>query len=266
MLYTVILPANIVLAFFSLTTWVCKVNKKMIRNHRTLNEKEWNRKSNMVLDAEGKYIEHQNKLDFILYGCQNDWMSRVLLKGNKLTGKENSCEVIGVYNCLCYLNNSAKNDKKNYESDMKNNKGRSIINNETSFPYLLSYFEKNGIALGGYFGTSPYALLRFFKIKGYRVSVLKGKNIKKAALSIWEKDEMNTGAYIFITYNDKKSIWGMIHAMCITKEEKGFVIHNDYEGTKCYPSLSEAVFGYRNGRGSPIMIMKVSADEMNSKC
>ncbi|MGN0439142.1 MAG: hypothetical protein ACI4F4_11505 [Lachnospiraceae bacterium] len=266
MLDTVIFPANIVLSFLSLTTWVCKVNKKIIRNHRASNEKEWKRKCNMVLDAEGKYIEHQNKLDFIQYGCQNDWMSHVLLKGNALTGKENSCEVIGVYNCLCYLNNSAKNDKINYESDMKNNNGRSIIKNENSFPYLLSYFEKNGIALGGYFGTSPYALWNFFKKKGYRLSMLKGKKIKETALSMWEKDEIYPGAYIFITYNDKKSIWGMIHAMCITKEEKGFVIHNDYEGSKCYPTLSEAVFGYRNGMGSPIMIMKVTANEVDDKC
>lgn len=35
------------------------------------------------------------------------------------------------------------------------------------------------------------------------------------------------------------------------------VIHNDYEGTKSYKTLEEAVRGYKNGEGEPISLIGI---------
>lgn len=48
-----------------------------------------------------------------------------------------------------------------------------------------------------------------------------------------------------------------IHTVCITEENGMYVIHNDYEGTKSYSSLEDAVSGYKNGVGEPISIIGI---------
>lgn len=90
-----------------------------------------------------------------------------------LTGKENTCEVIAVYNCLCHLDYSAENEQKHHDFDMEIIHNQSIIWEEQGFPYLLYCFERHGLALGGYFGTSPMAMKRLFVKFGYHVSVIK---------------------------------------------------------------------------------------------
>ena len=47
----------------------------------------------------------------------------------------------------------------------------------------------------------------------------------------------------------------MVHTICITKEEEGWKAHNDYEGSKSYPSLKEAVLGYHKGAGRALGVI-----------
>lgn len=254
------IPATVILAALDMTSHFCRVSQEVSAQHRRENEKAWQEKGHLALDSHGVFLEYQNRLDFLQYGRQNDWLSRHLLNGRMLTGKENTCEVSAVYNSLCYLGKmSAENEQKSHDLDMKNLVSEGIIKNTITFPALLEYFEGNGLAFGGYFGTSPKAIGTYLRCQGFQVKTLTGRQITKPAVEMLEKDmphEMPR-AYILTGLNDKNRLSGMIHTMCITKETNGYVMHNDYEGTKVYGSLTEAVFGYRSGMGKPMMVMRI---------
>ena len=69
--------------------------------------------------------------------------------------------------------------------------------------------------------------------------------------------DKNYDTYIMTTYNNKSDLNSMIHTVSITKENGMYVIHNDYEGTKSYKTLEEAVRGYKNGEGEPISLIGI---------
>lgn len=258
--------ANLILFFMSAMTLIRRVSKNMAAQHRRENEAAWKEKGSLVLDEDGFYIEDQSKMDFLQYGRHGNWLSRRLLKGRTLTGKENTCEVIALYNCLCCINrNSTENEQKSHDLDMKDSRGKSIIDGEVTFPALLEYFERKGLAFGGYFGTSPLAIKRFLKKCGYEVLVLKGKNIYPRTMNQLQREKVKVGpsAYIVTTFNDGNHLSEMIHTMCITKEGRGFVLHNDYEGTRRRPTLSIGTEYYNEGKGKPIIVMKIIKEVAN---
>ncbi len=187
-----------------------------------------------------KYIEDQPKLKSFRYG-------------KKYSADYNSCEVIAVYNALI----SAQN----------------LI----SYPRLLRYFEANGITCFGAFGTSPFALEKMLNKLNFKTETIKlnsifhksklEKGIKKILknkqdLSQANEDsyiksfQENHDAFILMSYNSK-SIFDMIHTMCITKEGNNFQIHNDYNGSKIYPSLCETIVNYNNKKSRPIIIIGI---------
>lgn len=259
------IPATVILNFLSVTTLLFKVSNDISQKHRNVNDLKWKEKGLFALEQSGVYIEHQSRLDFIKYGRQSNVLSSIFLDSRPLTGKENTCEVSAVYNCLCFLHHSAEIDNKNHNLDMKGIPIDSIIDDEFTFPGLLAYFEQKGLALGGYFGTSPMAIKRFLGKCGYQVTVLKGSKISRPSVDDMEQ-KRNPGelsGYILTTFNDRNHLSAMIHTMCITKEEDGFVIHNDYEGTKVYSTLSQAVFGYNKGEGKPVLLMKITREVTN---
>ena len=227
------------------------------------------------IESEKKiWIDDQNKLSEFIYGRESRFLGKRLLGGRSLCGIENTCEVIAVYNALLAL-------------------GRK----EADFPQLLERFERRGISLGGYFGTSFGSLIRFCKSFGLNMTVLKGAQLTPAALSGIASPYVK--ACIMMTENVAGDIRQMIHTVCITREDghlsednpvsknvdnwmtgnetvdgdrilnmkkpaaesneqnAGFVyrIHNDYEGCRSYPSLTDAVFGYHKGKGRPLGVI-----------
>ena len=249
------LPASVLLKFMSLTSYIYKVSDEMSGKHRLFNDARWKEHGFLATDKSGCYIEHQKQLSFLRYGRHSDRLSKGLLGGVPLTGRENTCEVIAVYNCLCWLSKRTEKRQKSQKFDIRKTEVTGILASTEGFPELLEHFEKSGIALGGYFGTSPLAVKNYLINKGFVVEMLTGRQITGERLANWQNRE--NAAYILTTYNDKNHLTRMIHTVCITKEEDGFVIHNDYEGTKSYPSLADAVYGYHLGQGKPIVVMLV---------
>lgn len=213
--------------------------RRIREEHYQQNKAWWEKEGHLLTHPFGGFLEEQPKMTPIKYGVHRNILSRFFLEGRMLTGRENVCEVMGVYNVLWALERERLLEGKMPE--------------EYSFPSLLKYFEHHGIWMSGYFGTWPFAMISFLKRAGYDVKVLWGKAIQKEKIEALQ----GQGAYLLMTMNNRKSIWDMVHTMCISKEEKGYRLHNDYEGNRLYPTLEEAVFGYHGGKGRPILFLQV---------
>lgn len=233
-------PANVsarlVLRVLEMSNSLFRFPEIVAVEHYNKNVQEWEHLKRKAMDQTGKYIEHQSQLELICYGKQRDFLSKLFLQERRLTGKENTCEVIAVYNALHCL-------------------GR----DDVSFPKLLLEFEKDGILLGGYWGSSPNQVIAFLKKSGMKITQMTGREIEPARVEELSKtDRRLPVAYILISFNDARAWSGMVHTICITKEDGVYVTHNDYEGTKKYATLQDAVFGYHGGKGKPMMLLKIN--------
>ena len=215
-------PENIsewaILGIYSLLS-IKGLPKKVREKHLTENVAAWSRYREE--NGNGSYIERQDRMTSFPYG--------------RHTGDYNACEVIAVYNALRHLTGGDETD---------------------SFPALLEEFERRGITRGGDFGTSPMRLRRYFQKKGYAVDLMVGKKIRTVRQTGTEKKSPPL-TFILTTYNDRTNLEAMIHTVCITETSGRYTIHNDYEGTRSYPSLEAAVQGYHGGKGKPICLMGI---------
>ena len=216
---TKLLHGQPLLDVLDIISFFTKVSSKKSEGHYINNKEKW---PEYFKTKKSKYIETQYELDMLYYGVQDNFLSKLFMGGNEIRAKNNSCEVIAVYNAL--ENMGARNE-------------------ETDFPELLRYFEHHSAILKGYFGTSITGVNKYFKKNGFDTKALVGKKITHENTAIIEK-EYET--YIFMSYNNIENIKDMIHTMCISKEEKGFVIHNSYDKVTYYDSLFEAVEKYNS--------------------
>lgn len=214
----------------------------IIYDHYYWNMTEWEKikgdatKSDSINHTE--YIEYQYKLNTLEYGMQDRDLSNYFLNGAKINASHNTCEVIATYNTLLSLGN------KNYD-----------------FPSLLSKFEKNGITLNGYFGTSPNALNDFFKSEGYETKMVTGSN-DSASFSDLQDDY---DSFVVTVYNDKSDVSHMIHTMSITREynyvEKKYEyrLHNSdhTSGYTSGDSVEDVINSYNGGNCELISIIGV---------
>ena len=240
------------------------LSKKQVCRHLEKNQLAW--KKVLSEDCQEDRMEHQEKLTNFVYG-------------SRYTADYNSCEVIAVYHALLALNRAGKTQshptrraggvwrkpkifltppcalKKRVNSAQKKKYADSC-----DFPELLAYFERNGITCGGAFGTSPYALVRFFRAQGFPVMCLRYPEWKKICQTgSISKITGTNDTFLFMAYNDASSLRAMLHTMCVTKEPEGYRRHNDFSELKYYPTLQKAVESYQNGRSRAIFIMAVSS-------
>jgi uncharacterized protein YvpB len=111
------------------------------------------------------------------------------------------CEVIAAYNAMAAL-------------------GEPVM--AKTMCRLIGAFEKRGAILRGDFGVSPLALTRYFRQKGYRVSVSTSRQ-KAVVNQLGQKNDV----VILSIYNDGEDITRQVHTVCITKDETNrFYIHN----------------------------------------
>lgn len=180
-------------------------------------------------------------MDFI-YGRDSAWCDRLNAFGinrqkmpedRSLQGYFNTCEIIAVYNAEVYLSEGIP---------------------QRGFPDLISGFERHGAVLGGYFGTSPYAVKGYLKRAGYRTLMVSGRRLYAERLT-----DISSGFRVFImtAYNISGRISSGIHTMCITAEDDGtYCRHNDPAGAvHGYGTLSEAVYSYNSGRCAPVCVI-----------
>ena len=259
-----------------------KLKKSMIAEQYEINKEEWKRLS-PGLAASGGFIEKQSELSGIKYGTNKGRIGKKLFDGREMNGSDNTCEVIAVYNAMQYIFRAETvGDAKNEMS--ADAAGTASVNATVKLPglpELLRSFSKKGIAYKGMFGTNPRALKKYLREKGYTVEELKASKINQKNCESFEKEY---SVFVFTTFNKGQNPFSMVHTMCITAEDQSdssvkagttdnsdasavdeaskkgilkYQIHNDYEGSKCYDSLYEAVMGYNEGKGHPLYLLAV---------
>ncbi|MCR5282243.1 MAG: hypothetical protein K6E18_02650 [Lachnospiraceae bacterium] len=235
-------PAGIILWGMRILA-LFRVPRRMIEAHFALNALAW--KAHLQKLGQIPFIEDQNAMSDFCYGRERRWLTGKLLGGRNLCAKENACEVIAVYNALLSLSDGKETP---------------------DFAMLLRHFERSGISLWGYFGTSIHAVVRYFQASPYQMLHLRGRQITKEALRKACRDHYT--CCIMMAENKAGDLKEMVHTICISREETedGSVCwraHNDYEGSVRYESLEDAVFGYHRGQGRALGVLLLSKADVN---
>ena len=111
------------------------------------------------------------------------------------------CEVIAVYNALVYFYGGER----------------------IPFPALVHLFSRSGMALGGRFGTSPLALVRFFS-RWWRDGAWKTEFVTDRRL--FDRIAREYPCLIVSFYNDGEDIRRGVHTVCMTRGDRGWTAHN----------------------------------------
>ena len=158
-----------------------------------------------VIEKNNGYVEDQNAYIDMPYG--------------KSTMQFSGCEIFAVYNAM-----------------------RSLLQHPVmDLPELIFYFEKDGMALNGKFGTSP-----------------------KAAFTAKEADFAAFAAkypgLIFTMYNDRNDIRKEIHTIHISKKGSMFTAHNVYCNGKVvgpFTSFDELIQNINGGKAKGISLIGI---------
>ncbi|MDE6387040.1 MAG: hypothetical protein K2L82_04425 [Lachnospiraceae bacterium] len=159
------------------------------------------------------YIENQNEWKNIWFGA-----------GRHHNMSYSGCEIIASFNACKALRGFASPEQ---------------------MAQLIYDYEMHGAALLGEFGTSPRAIEKYFRHKGFTVSTAYGEDFA-------EVDRIASSYQVMIAtvYNDKDDITKQVHTVCITVVTgTRYVLHNAYlvnkEGTYVesvpYKTVTDAV-------------------------
>ena len=202
-----------------------KVPAKKRLAHLKQNHDVW---SNIHMQAcNGGFIESQELLSDMVFG-------------NK-SASYNSCEVIATYNAIHELKRRSKVKEPAVITD--------------TFCNMLAEFESNGPALGGGFGCSPKLIIKSLEERGRQFGMLAGKKIDETSV---ERSAVKYPVHIAVVYNDREDISKMIHTVCITHSDNGYIVHNSSVREKRYDTLYECLFALGEGKSRPIMLIGVN--------
>ncbi|MBO6016029.1 MAG: hypothetical protein J6P60_05520 [Lachnospiraceae bacterium] len=187
-----------------------------------------------LFDEQRRYLEYQSRMNTLSYGTTRPGLDRLLFGGKEtLNAGLNSCEVIAVYNALTALEDNV----------------------QTSFPELLSYFERKGMVLSGYFGTAPDSIHAYLR-KHYQTKMIIGRWIRPESL---QKLAAEYTVFIMTVYNDKTDITKEIHTMCITAKNGRYHVHNSGMRSS-FKSLSLAIESYNDKKARPICVIGIRSE------
>lgn len=193
-----------------------KLGKNSFHKHLDINKEAFSKHLNIISKNNG-YIEDQNNYTDMPYG--------------KATMQYSGCEIFAVYNATYSL--------------LKH----PIMN----LPDLISSFEKDGMALGGKFGTSPKALRDFLESHGFKTSFsTKEKEFDTLAASY--------PSLILTMYNDRNDIRKEIHTVHISKNNGMHTAHNVYCNGMVigpYPAFSELMENINGGKAKGISLIGI---------
>ncbi len=184
-----------------------KVPRRIREKNYTVNCKQLNREKWDMWNNVSAYIENQNEWKNIRFGT-----------GSHHNMSYSGCEVIASYNAWKALKGSGSP--------------------EQMAKFILDY-ETNGAALRGEFGTSPYAIEKYFKKNGFYVTAAYGDD-NTAVDAIGNKYKV----MIATVYNDRNDITKQVHTVCITVDsKKGYILHNAYLVNKSGAYVESAPYG-----------------------
>ena len=205
-----------------------------VEEHLAHNRQVWNSGGGAYFGESG-YVEYQAYMNDIWYGKKKVFFELlpVLRYGgrDKAIGADyNCCEVIALYNAL------------------------RCLGIDTPLPDLIAYFERHGITLSGYFGTSVRAITRYLDEQKISYSIYEGDEAEAVA----DNSGDDESPYIITVYNDIHDITAMIHTMCITREHGMYVMHNTFRNRIIRGRTIEAVVGhYGDNKAGIISLVKI---------
>ncbi|MBE5883859.1 MAG: hypothetical protein E7291_05535 [Lachnospiraceae bacterium] len=178
------------------------------------------------------YIENQSQWNRICFG-------------RKYQISYCGCEVIAVYNALLSLGEQMSGER---------------------MVELISFFEKKGATLGGKLGISPKAAYDYFRLCGYKVTMLHQINEETInAIGV------SSDTVIVTAYNNKRNILKGLHTVNISKDDDHrYYIHNGYRvktdsdnnkiytASSPYRNLAEAVANISGKRSASICIIAIN--------
>lgn len=144
------------------------------------------------------------------------------------------CEIIAVFNAISYMTGKMPRLDR-----------------------LIEAFKKSGVSFNGRFGTSPLALVRFFRRHGFYA---------EPAFTVQDMEETASSypALILVYYNDRDDIGAMVHTIFISREKIGdgylFTAHNAGMGGRSGPAareFSDLVGKLSGGRAREILLIGI---------
>ena len=187
-------------------TWI-KVPRRIREKNYTFNCEQLKSKKWDAWNKSSAYIENQNEWKNIRFGM-----------GLHHNMSYSGCEVIATYNAWKALKGSGSPEQ---------------------MAQLILDYETHGAALWGEFGTSPYAIEKYFKKNGFSVTAAYGD--EHAAV-----DAIGNSYKVMIAtvYNDRNDITKQVHTVCITvNSKKGYILHNAYIVNKSGIYVESAPYG-----------------------
>lgn len=177
-----------------------------------------------AIDKANGYIEDQKNYSDMRYG--------------KKTMRFCGCEIIATYNALYSIHGD----------------------NPISLPEMISEYERDGMVLSGYFGTSPIAIKKYLDRHGYDACFSIRPNEFDA---IGEKYETT----ILTIYNDGTDIMKAVHTVNVTKSNLKYYAHNVNSNGRVegpFDSITALMSGINKGKSKAISLIGVSkkADEV----
>ncbi len=164
----------------------------------------------------GQYIEDQNKYTDMKYGA--------------VTMRYAGCEIMAVYNAFLYIF------------------GREVI----TLPELISDFERDGMVIYGWWGTSPKLIQKYMQKKG-----LKTRGYHDSDMF----NKLQGSRCVILTfYNDGRDIMHAVHTVCVTLEADGYCGHNIYCNGKIvgpFDNLEELFCSINKGHSKMIYAFSV---------
>ena len=175
-------------------------------------------KNHLATIKENKgYIEDQSKYKDMSYGLM------------PLSG--NGCELIAIYNALYELTGNINID----------------------FPLIVDIHEKDGMVLGGLFGTSILSIEKYFIKNGFPTK----SSSKKED---YENIAKGSDVLILTIYNNKEDITDQVHTIAITKKNGKYFVHNNGSNSALtgYDSITAVLKKINSGKAKDIFLVGIN--------
>ncbi len=144
-----------------------------------------------------------------------------------------------------------------------------LLKKPLPLPEIIRHFERNGASLFAAFGTAPQSAVKFLNSLG--LNTKKTANRKKFPVLAYDSDIL-----IFTIMNNRRSIFRMLHTMCIEHLRPGtadthhtergaerFIVHNSHGRSETYANFDDMMnsLGDGNGRAEGVYMIGIKTED-----
>ena len=168
-------------------------------------------------------------------GFVEDQCNYTDMKYGKVNMRFSGCEIFATYNAMYSIHG----------------------HNPITLPEMITEYEKNGMVLSGFFGTSPKAIMKYLNGHGY-VTKFSMKDSEYDRIA----DEYETA--ILTIYNDGLDIMKAVHTVNVSKHNGKYLAHNVNCNGKVqgpFDSISDMMTKINHGKSKAISLIGVSRSD-----